>query len=209
MFNRVSLRSQKLWQINIRSQRRFILGGLRFLVDIDTKFAGHWIDGNWTFRYTSNLVTPLRQREKSNLVYAVKCTEAICCVSVKTTKEGCIPSNCTIIISFLFLLTQNTLVIDTPRVRKQTRHYSSVKEDEMMEFSELESEEDEPSRPLSKPRRPQDKVQGYPRSECFRVEKNLLVYGFVQRSQQMCTCQGLLHDNWKWTLRLECGINHP
>ncbi|XP_061695870.1 chromodomain-helicase-DNA-binding protein 7 isoform X2 [Syngnathoides biaculeatus] len=73
---------------------------------------------------------------------------------------------------------RNTLVIDTPRVRKQTRHYSSVKEDEMMEFSELESEEDEPSRPVSKQRRPQDKVQGYPRSECFRVEKNLLVYGW-------------------------------
>lgn len=74
---------------------------------------------------------------------------------------------------------QNTLVIDTPRVRKQTRHYSSVKEEEMMEFSELESDEDEPSKPSSKPRRPQDKAQGYPRSECFRVEKNLLVYGSV------------------------------
>uniref|UniRef100_A0A7N6B9N4 DNA helicase n=1 Tax=Anabas testudineus TaxID=64144 RepID=A0A7N6B9N4_ANATE len=73
---------------------------------------------------------------------------------------------------------RNTLVIDTPRVRKQTRHYSSVKEDEMLEFSELESDDDEPSKPLSKPRRPQDKTQGYPRSECFRVEKNLLVYGW-------------------------------
>ncbi|XP_034559711.1 chromodomain-helicase-DNA-binding protein 7 isoform X3 [Notolabrus celidotus] len=73
---------------------------------------------------------------------------------------------------------RNTLVIDTPRVRKQTRHYSSVKEDEMLEFSELESDEDEPSKPLSKTRRPQDKAQGYPRSECFRVEKNLLVYGW-------------------------------
>ncbi|KAK1879089.1 Chromodomain-helicase-DNA-binding protein 9, partial [Dissostichus eleginoides] len=73
---------------------------------------------------------------------------------------------------------RNTLVIDTPRVRKQTRHFSSAKEDEMLEFSELESEDDEPSRPSSKPRRPQDKAQGYPRSECFRVEKNLLVYGW-------------------------------
>uniref|UniRef100_A0A665VVN4 Chromodomain helicase DNA binding protein 7 n=1 Tax=Echeneis naucrates TaxID=173247 RepID=A0A665VVN4_ECHNA len=73
---------------------------------------------------------------------------------------------------------RNTLVIDTPRVRKQTRHYSSVKEEEMLEFSELESDEDEPSKPSSKPRRPQDKTQGYPRSECFRVEKNLLVYGW-------------------------------
>uniref|UniRef100_A0AAQ4PVP2 Chromodomain helicase DNA binding protein 7 n=1 Tax=Gasterosteus aculeatus aculeatus TaxID=481459 RepID=A0AAQ4PVP2_GASAC len=73
---------------------------------------------------------------------------------------------------------RNTLVIDTPRVRKQTRHFSSAKDDEMLEFSELESDEDEPSRPTSKPRRPQDKSQGYPRSECFRVEKNLLVYGW-------------------------------
>ncbi|XP_072297015.1 chromodomain-helicase-DNA-binding protein 7 [Eucyclogobius newberryi] len=73
---------------------------------------------------------------------------------------------------------RNTLVIDTPRVRKQTRHFSSAKEDEMMEFSELESDDDEPSKPTSKPRRPQDKAQGYPRSECFRVEKNLLVYGW-------------------------------
>ena len=72
---------------------------------------------------------------------------------------------------------QNTLVIDTPRVRKQTRHFSSAKEDEMLEFSELESEGEEPSRPPAKPRRPQDRAQGYPRSECFRVEKNLLVYG--------------------------------
>ncbi|KAJ8279766.1 hypothetical protein COCON_G00068320 [Conger conger] len=71
---------------------------------------------------------------------------------------------------------RNNLVIDTPRVRKQTRHYSSVKEDEMMEFSELESDSED--KPTLKPRRPQDKTQGYPRSECFRVEKNLLVYGW-------------------------------
>lgn len=50
----------------------------------------------------------------------------------------------------------------------------------MLEFSELESDDEEPSsRPTSKQRRPQDKTQGYPRSECFRVEKNLLVYGSV------------------------------
>lgn len=82
-------------------------------------------------------------------------------------------------INIFLICLQNTLVIDTPRVRKQTRHYSSVKEDEMLEFSELESDEDEPSKPSSKPRRPQEKAQGYPRSECFRVEKNLLVYGSV------------------------------
>ncbi|KAF5888028.1 chromodomain-helicase-DNA-binding protein 7, partial [Clarias magur] len=71
---------------------------------------------------------------------------------------------------------RNTLVIDTPRVRKQTRHYSSIKEDEMMEYSELESDSED--RPVQKTRRPQDRAQGYPRSECFRVEKNLLVYGW-------------------------------
>lgn len=73
-------------------------------------------------------------------------------------------------------------------MRKQTRHYSSVKEDEMLEFSELESDDEEPSRPASKPRRPQDKAQGYPRSECFRVEKNLLVYGSVSGFHQWAEC---------------------
>nr|XP_042701630.1 chromodomain-helicase-DNA-binding protein 7 isoform X3 [Chrysemys picta bellii] len=71
---------------------------------------------------------------------------------------------------------KNNLVIDTPRVRKQTRLYSAVKEDELMEFSDLESDSEE--KPCTKPRRPQDKSQGYARSECFRVEKNLLVYGW-------------------------------
>ncbi|XP_053322550.1 chromodomain-helicase-DNA-binding protein 7 [Spea bombifrons] len=71
---------------------------------------------------------------------------------------------------------RNTLVIDTPRIRKQTRLYSAVKEDELMEFSDLESDSED--KPTIKPRRPQDKSQGYARSECFRVEKNLLVYGW-------------------------------
>ncbi|XP_032875675.1 chromodomain-helicase-DNA-binding protein 7 isoform X2 [Amblyraja radiata] len=70
---------------------------------------------------------------------------------------------------------RNTLVIDTPRVRKQTRHYNAIKEDELMEFSDLESESEEKT---GKPRRPQDRSHGYPRTECFRVEKNLLVYGW-------------------------------
>ncbi|KAM9689641.1 chromodomain-helicase-DNA-binding protein 7 isoform 1-T1 [Dama dama] len=71
---------------------------------------------------------------------------------------------------------RNNLVIDTPRVRKQTRLYSAVKEDELMEFSDLESDSEE--KPCTKPRRPPDRSQGYARSECFRVEKNLLVYGW-------------------------------
>lgn len=71
---------------------------------------------------------------------------------------------------------RNTLVIDTPRIRKQTRLFSAVKEDELMEFSDLESESEE--KPSARPRRPQEKLHGYARSECFRVEKNLLVYGW-------------------------------
>ncbi|XP_069477199.1 chromodomain-helicase-DNA-binding protein 7 isoform X2 [Ambystoma mexicanum] len=71
---------------------------------------------------------------------------------------------------------RNTLVIDTPRVRKQTRLFSAVKEDELLDFSDLESESEE--RPNIRPRRPQEKLHGYARSECFRVEKNLLVYGW-------------------------------
>uniref|UniRef100_A0A4W3JTQ7 Chromodomain helicase DNA binding protein 7 n=1 Tax=Callorhinchus milii TaxID=7868 RepID=A0A4W3JTQ7_CALMI len=70
---------------------------------------------------------------------------------------------------------RNNLVIDTPRVRKQTRHYNAIKEDELMEFSDLESESEEKT---GKPRRLQDRSHGYPRTECFRVEKNLLVYGW-------------------------------
>lgn len=78
-------------------------------------------------------------------------------------------------VNCLVVFLQNNLVIDTPRVRKQTRHYSSMKEDELMEYSELESDSED--KPVAKARRPQDRAQGYSRSECFRVEKNLLVYG--------------------------------
>lgn len=68
---------------------------------------------------------------------------------------------------------RNSLVIDTPRVRKQTRPFSATK-DELAELSEAESEgEDKP-----KLRRPYDRSNGYGRTECFRVEKNLLVYGW-------------------------------
>ncbi|OXB83962.1 UNVERIFIED_CONTAM: hypothetical protein H355_015473 [Colinus virginianus] len=68
---------------------------------------------------------------------------------------------------------RNSLVIDTPRIRKQTRPFSATK-DELAELSEVESEgEDKP-----KLRRPCDRSNGYGRTECFRVEKNLLVYGW-------------------------------
>ncbi|KAL7978947.1 hypothetical protein Chor_013436 [Crotalus horridus] len=67
---------------------------------------------------------------------------------------------------------RNSLVIDTPRIRKQTRPFNATK-DELAELSDIESEgEDKP-----KLRRPCDRSSGYGRTECFRVEKNLLVYG--------------------------------
>ncbi|KYO27317.1 hypothetical protein Y1Q_0021242 [Alligator mississippiensis] len=68
---------------------------------------------------------------------------------------------------------RNSLVIDTPRIRKQTRPFSATK-DELAELSEPESEGDE----KPKLRRPCDRSSGYGRTECFRVEKNLLVYGW-------------------------------
>uniref|UniRef100_UPI00398E93CE LOW QUALITY PROTEIN: chromodomain-helicase-DNA-binding protein 7-like n=1 Tax=Pristiophorus japonicus TaxID=55135 RepID=UPI00398E93CE len=68
---------------------------------------------------------------------------------------------------------RNNLVIDTPRVRKQTRPFNTTKDDDV-EFSEMDSENDE--RPRS--RRSHDRRHGYGRTECFRVEKNLLVYGW-------------------------------
>ncbi|KAI1901420.1 hypothetical protein AGOR_G00034260 [Albula goreensis] len=47
---------------------------------------------------------------------------------------------------------RNTLVIDTPRVRKQTRHFSAAKEDDLLELSELESDSEDPPTPSSRPR---------------------------------------------------------
>ncbi|XP_063769585.1 chromodomain-helicase-DNA-binding protein 8 isoform X2 [Pseudophryne corroboree] len=70
------------------------------------------------------------------------------------------------------LNSKNTLVIDTPRVRKQTRHFTN-KDDDMVEFSDLESDDDD--RPRA---RRQDRKNGYGRTDCFRVEKHLLVYGW-------------------------------
>ncbi|KAG7242554.1 hypothetical protein INR49_020267, partial [Caranx melampygus] len=69
---------------------------------------------------------------------------------------------------------RNSLVIDTPRVRKQTRPFSATK-DELAELSEGESDNDETKPKL---RRNHDRLNSYGRTECFRVEKNLLVYGW-------------------------------
>ncbi|XP_073539832.1 chromodomain-helicase-DNA-binding protein 6 isoform X1 [Phyllobates terribilis] len=70
---------------------------------------------------------------------------------------------------------KDSLVIDRPRVRKQTKHYNSFEDDELMEFSELESDTEE--RP-TRSRRLNDKTRRYLRAECFRVEKNLLIFGW-------------------------------
>lgn len=74
---------------------------------------------------------------------------------------------------FIAFFLQNSLVIDTPRVRKQTRPFSATK-DELAELSEGESDSDETKPKL---RRNYDRLNSYGRTECFRVEKNLLVYG--------------------------------
>lgn len=79
---------------------------------------------------------------------------------------------------FSFLVLQESLVIDTPRVRKQTRHYNSFEDDELMEFSELDSDsEEKPCRT----RRLGERSRRYLRAECFRVEKNLLIFGYALR----------------------------
>ncbi|XP_072371480.1 chromodomain-helicase-DNA-binding protein 6 isoform X3 [Scyliorhinus torazame] len=86
---------------------------------------------------------------------------------------------------------KDSLVIDTPRVRKQTKHYNSFEDDELMEFSELDSDsEDRPSRS----RRLHDKTRRYLRAECFRVEKNLLIFGWGRWKDI------LSHGRFKWHL---------
>lgn len=81
---------------------------------------------------------------------------------------------CPYLSTFSPLSLQESLVIDRPRVRKQTKHYNSFEEDELMEFSELDSDSDE--RP-TRSRRFNEKTRRYLRAECFRVEKNLLIFG--------------------------------
>ncbi|XP_060775157.1 chromodomain-helicase-DNA-binding protein 6 isoform X5 [Neoarius graeffei] len=86
---------------------------------------------------------------------------------------------------------KESLVIDTPRVRKQTRHYNSFEDDELMEFSELDSDSEE--RP-SRSRRLGDRSKRYLRAECFRVEKNLLIFGWGRWKDI------LNHGRFKWHL---------
>ncbi|XP_030629653.1 chromodomain-helicase-DNA-binding protein 8 [Chanos chanos] len=76
---------------------------------------------------------------------------------------------------------KNTLVIDTPRVRKQTRQFSSLR-GEGGDLSDLDSDEEYPpvnSRQARAARRSERQAGGgYGRTDCFRVEKHLLVYGW-------------------------------
>ncbi|TSK82125.1 Chromodomain-helicase-DNA-binding protein 8 [Bagarius yarrelli] len=76
---------------------------------------------------------------------------------------------------------KNTLVIDTPRVRKQTRQYSSLR-GESGELSDMDSDEEYPpqnSRQARASRRAERySSAGYGRTDCFRVEKHLLIYGW-------------------------------
>ncbi|KAF7706065.1 chromodomain-helicase-DNA-binding protein 8 isoform X1 [Silurus meridionalis] len=76
---------------------------------------------------------------------------------------------------------KNTLVIDTPRIRKQTRQYSSLR-GESGELSDLDSDEEYPpqnSRQARASRRSDRHAGGgYGRTDCFRVEKHLLIYGW-------------------------------
>uniref|UniRef100_A0A7N8XY32 Chromodomain helicase DNA binding protein 8 n=1 Tax=Mastacembelus armatus TaxID=205130 RepID=A0A7N8XY32_9TELE len=76
---------------------------------------------------------------------------------------------------------KNTLVIDTPRIRKQTRQYSSLR-GEGGDLSELDSDDEYPpaNSRQSRASRRSDRHSGggYGRTDCFRVEKHLLVYGW-------------------------------
>uniref|UniRef100_A0A8C7LKY8 Chromodomain helicase DNA binding protein 8 n=1 Tax=Oncorhynchus kisutch TaxID=8019 RepID=A0A8C7LKY8_ONCKI len=76
---------------------------------------------------------------------------------------------------------KNTLVIDTPRVRKQTRQFATLR-GEGGEISDPDSDEEYPpanSRQSRSSRRSERHTgNGYGRTDCFRVEKHLLVYGW-------------------------------
>ncbi|XP_059419344.1 chromodomain-helicase-DNA-binding protein 8-like isoform X1 [Carassius carassius] len=76
---------------------------------------------------------------------------------------------------------KNTLVIDTPRVRKQTRQYSTLR-GEGGDLSDLDSDDDYTAHNSRQSRasRRSDRHSGggYGRTDCFRVEKHLLVYGW-------------------------------
>lgn len=71
-------------------------------------------------------------------------------------------------------------MIDTPRVRKQTRQFATLR-GEGGEISDPDSDDEYPpanSRQSRSSRRSERHAgNGYGRTDCFRVEKHLLVYG--------------------------------
>ncbi|KAG8140837.1 hypothetical protein E2320_003556 [Naja naja] len=77
------------------------------------------------------------------------------------------------------LNSKNNLVIDTPRIRKQTRHFSTLKDDDLVEFSDLESDDDDRPRSRRHDRHHHPLHHSYGRTDCFQVEKQLLVYGEI------------------------------
>ncbi|KAK3086718.1 hypothetical protein FSP39_022463 [Pinctada imbricata] len=100
---------------------------------------------------------------------------------------------------------KNELIIEEPRQRKQTARYGN--DDALMEMSELESssnsddEDDEEGgrgkgkgKKGRKPKKRKgsdddyasDDGEGFSRSDCFKVEKNLLVYGWGRWKDILC-----------------------
>ena len=73
-------------------------------------------------------------------------------------------------------------MIDTPRVRKQTRQFSTLR-GEGGDLSDAETDDEYPAsnsrHSRSSRRSERHSGTGYGRTDCFRVEKHLLVYGYV------------------------------
>ncbi|CAH1277583.1 CHD7 [Branchiostoma lanceolatum] len=95
-------------------------------------------------------------------------------------------------------LNRDDRIIEMPRVRKQTKRYATSATDEMLDFSDsdtLESDaESEGGGKGKKGKKDKGKSStrsghssGWSRVECFRVEKNLLVYGWGRWSDILRT----------------------
>ena len=84
------------------------------------------------------------------------------------TLEDCLIAQvvCYVSSSLYFHSSQDERIIDAPRQRKQTKRYGRG-DDVDFELSDLDSDEEVP----------QAKRRAWTRVECFKVEKNLLVFG--------------------------------
>ncbi|KAM9510384.1 chromodomain-helicase-DNA-binding protein 8 [Guaruba guarouba] len=76
------------------------------------------------------------------------------------------------------LNSKDPLVLDTPRLRKQTRPFSALRDDDLVELSELESDDEERPRPRRPPPAPPQHLYG--RAECLRLHRHLLLYGWMR-----------------------------